>query len=276
VRSMGALPEVPEEALTVLTESRERVLLVTIARPEVHNAIDRSTSLRLREVFSAFAWDHVHRIAVLTGAGSDFCAGVDLAEARKLGPRSASGAIVFGGITRDFECHKPILAALHGSCLGGGLELALCADIRIADETTVLGLPESTWGFMPGGGGTQRLARSIPMAVAMEMVLTGDRIDAMRAERLGLVNRVVSTGEAVDATLALAARLAERPDLALRRAKEAVIRGMDLSLADGLRVEELLARTLTGSPDITEGLTAFAEKRTPQFRGTGAAENVDV
>jgi E-phenylitaconyl-CoA hydratase len=253
--------------VSLRVETEGAVLVVTLDRPEKRNAIDRATSGELREAFLGFRADREHRVAVLAGAGPDFCAGIDLAEAAREGPVNAASKIPFAGITRDFECDKPIVAALHGNVLGGGLELALCADLRVADETARLGSPEVTWGFMQGAGATQRLPRGIPLAIALEMLMTGDPIDAVRAERVGLVNRVVAPGAARGAAMELAARIATRAPVGVRRAKEAALRGRELTLTDGLRLEDLLARTLAGQRDVTEGIRAFAEGRTAEFEG---------
>jgi enoyl-CoA hydratase/carnithine racemase len=253
--------------VSVHVEAAEAVLVVTLDRPEVRNAIDTETSARLLEILEEFRADRRHRVAVLAGNGPDFCAGIDLAEAARSGPVNAAGTVPFAGITRYFECDKPIVAALQGNVLGGGLELALCADLRVADETARLGSPEVTWGFMQGAGATQRLPRALPLAIALEMLMTGDPIDAARAERVGLVNRVVPAGEARGAAIELAARIASRAPLGVRRAKEAALRGRELSLVDGLRLEDLLARTLAGHKDVTEGIRAFSEGRKPDFEG---------
>jgi len=253
--------------MTLEVESRGPILVVSVDRPEVRNAIDAETSLALRDVFRSFAADRDHRVAVLTGKGADFSAGGDLRPASREAARRVPKDVPWGGITRDFECDKPIVAAVHGNCLGGGVELALCADIRIADETARFGLPEIGWGFFPAGGGTQRLPRIVPAAVALEMVLTGEVVDAARAERIGLVNRVVPASTDVEAAIAMAERLASMAPLAVARAKEAVLRGREMALEDGLRLELSLLRTLQGTRDLAEGLAAFAERRTPQFEG---------
>lgn len=247
--------------MSVDIEDRGEIVVVALNRPEARNALDRATSEALREAFLAFRADRSKRVAVLAGRGQDFCAGVDLKE------DAGRGRVIHGGITRDFECHKPIVVALQGNVLGGGLELALCADLRVADETARLGSPEVRWGLMQGAGATQRLPRAVPLAVALEMLLTGDPVDAHRAERIGLVNRVVPAGEALPGALALAERLAERAPLALARAKEAAHRGLDVALADGLRLEELLSRLLAGTEDLVEGRRAFLERRPPRFEG---------
>jgi enoyl-CoA hydratase/carnithine racemase len=173
-----------------------------------------------------------------------------------------------GGITREFECWKPIVAATQGHVLGGGLELALCADIRVGDPTTRLGAPEVKWGLMQGAGATQRLPRCVPFAVALEMLFTGDLVAADRAERLGLLNVVADTGGALDGALEIANRIVSRAPLGVRRAKEAAYRGWDQSLSDGLRTEMLLSRLLAGTNDLEEGRRAFLERRDPTWTAT--------
>jgi E-phenylitaconyl-CoA hydratase len=246
----------------VEVERRERITVITLNRPERRNTLTPEMNRLLREAFEAFRDDRDSWIAVIAAAGIDFCAGVDLTAE----PPRGSAQTWPGGITRDFECWKPIVAALHGNVLGGGLELALCADLRVADETTRLGSPEVRWGLMQGAGATQRLPRAMPLAVALEMLFTGDAIDAARAERLGLVNRVVPAGGALDTALELAERIVSRAPLGVRRAKEAAYRGWDQSLGDGLRTEMLLSRLLAGSHDLAEGQLAFRERRDPVWK----------
>lgn len=250
--------------MTVTVEDRGRVRLITLDRPEKRNALDVAVSEALLDAFEAFAADDDAWVAVLAGRGSDFCAGVDLtSDARSTRrPRPPEG-----GITRHFECWKPVIAALQGNVLGGGLELALVADCRVADTTTRLGSPEVKWGLMQGAGATQRLPRAVPFGVALELLMTGDTIDAARAERLGLVNHVVTEGEALSAALELAERIASRAPLGVRRAKEAAYRGADLPLDAGIRLEQLLSRTLAGTRDLDEGRQAFADRRPARFEG---------
>ena len=154
----------------------------------------------------------------------------------------------------------------HGNVLGGGLELALCADIRISDETLRIGAPEVKWGLMQGAGATQRLPRFVPFAVALEMLFTGDPIGADRAERLGLVNQVVPVGQALAGAMDMATRISQRAPLGVRRAKEAAYAGWDQPLNEGLRTEMLLSRLLAGTEDLAEGQMAFAERRDPVWR----------
>lgn len=244
----------------VEVEIRERIMLVTLNRPEKRNALDAACNAELLEAFTRFADDPDLWLAIISGTGRDFCAGADVSS-----PPRGRVAGRPGGITRDYECWKPILAAVHGNVLGGGLELALCADLRVADESARFGAPEVRWGLMQGAGATQRLPRAVPFGVALEMLLTGDPIDAHRAERLGLVNRVVPEGEALDGALELAERILARAPLGVRRAKEAAYRGLDQTLEQGLRTEELLSRLLAGTADIDEGRAAFRERRAPRW-----------
>jgi len=251
----------------VEVEVRERVMVVTLNRPAKRNALTPAMNGLIRDAFEQFASDSRLWVAVLAGNGRDFCAGVDLTANRRA-PRTETGATArHGGITRDFECWKPIVAAVQGNCLGGGLELALCADIRIADTTTQLGSPEVKWGLMQGAGATQRLPRFVPFAIALEMLFTGDPIGADRAERIGLVNDVAPAGHALEAAMAMAARIVARAPLGVRRAKEAAYRGRDQTLADGMRTEELLSRTLAGTADMAEGQQAFVDRRQASWTG---------
>jgi enoyl-CoA hydratase/carnithine racemase len=254
--------------MTVTIEQREHVLVITMNRPEARNALNPELNLALRDAFEAFKANHDARVAVLCGTGRDFCAGGDLKASAASGKRGGRvGGVAAGGITRDFECYKPIVGALHGNVLGGGLELALCTDIRVADRTTRLGVPEVGWARIPGGGATQRLPRLVPECFAMELLLTGAPVDAERALQMGLVNTVVAEGQAVDEAMRIASVIASRAPMAVRRAKEAAVRGRELPLAEGLRLEELLARTLAGTADLEEGTKAFLERRSPDFTG---------
>jgi enoyl-CoA hydratase/carnithine racemase len=247
----------------VEVEESGRILIITLNRPEKRNTLTSEVNRLLREAFERFRDDREIWVAVLAGNGPDFCAGVDLTEP----PPRGSAQTWPGGITREFECWKPVLAATQGHVLGGGLELALCADIRLGDSTTRLGSPEVKWGLMQGAGATQRLPEAVPFAVALEMLFTGDAVDAARAERLGLLNGVVPDGTVFDATMSMAERIASRAPLGVRRAKEAAYRGRDQSLADGLRTEMLLSRLLAGTHDLAEGRTAFVERRPAVWLG---------
>lgn len=262
--------------MSIRTERREDLLLVIIDRPEARNALNRAMSRALVETWEQFREDASLRVAVLTGAGEQsFCAGADLKEIgeyyrsmspiarRERGEREPG----LGGITRNLDPGKPVIAAINGHCLAGGLELALACDLRVAAEHAMFGLPEVHWGLMPGAGGTQRLARAIPLAIAAEMILTADPIDAGRALAVGLVNRIVPATRLIDEALALARRIARNAPLAVQAARMAMRRGLHLPLEEGLRLEQFYAEPLRASEDVQEGLRAFAEKREPSFRG---------
>ena len=262
--------------MSIRTERRDDVLVVTIDRPEARNALDRAASRALVEVWTQLRDDASLRVAVLTGAGEkSFCAGADLKEIgayyrsmtpierRERGEREPG----LGGLTRNFDPGKPVIAALNGHCLAGGLELALACDLRLAAEHATFGLPEVRWGLMPGAGGTQRLPRAIPFAVAAEMILSAQPIDARRAYEIGLVNRVVRAARLMDEALALARQIAQNAPLAVRAARAAMHRGLNLPLEEGLRLEQFYAEPLRASEDVQEGLRAFAEKRAPRFQG---------
>ncbi len=262
--------------MTVRTERLGHVLVVTLDRPEAHNALSLAMTAQLCEVWTTLRDDPELRVAVLTGAGGRaFCAGADLKEIgswyRAMTPiqrrERAERAPGLGGITRNLDPGKPVIAAIGGHCLAGGLELALACDVRIAAEHARFGLPEVKRGIMPGAGGTQRLPRAIPLSAALELLLTGDSIDAARALALGLVSRVVPADRLLDEALALARRIAANAPLAVQAARAAALRGLHLPLAEGLRLEQLHAEPLRQTEDAAEGIRAFAEKRPPEFRG---------
>ncbi len=172
-----------------------------------------------------------------------------------------------GGITRHLNIWKPIIVAINGVAYGGGLELALAGDIRLASENAKMGLLETKWGIIPGQGGTQRLARLVPLGRALEMIFTAEQIDAHEAYRIGLVNRVVSQKDLLPTAIALAEKICENAPLAVRAAKESVYRGLDLSIDEGMRLEQFLANLIRDSADTQEGMNAFAEKRKPLYAG---------
>lgn len=257
----------------ILYEKRERVAYITINRPEARNAIDAPTAQELSKAWQDFRDDENLWIAVVTGAGDkSFSAGADLKtlipslnRTQQSWEEVSDGG--FGGITRGFECWKPIIAAVNGHCIAGGFELMLACDLRIASENAVFGLAEVRWGIIPGAGGTQRLTRAIPLAKAMEIILTGETINAQEAYRLGLLNRVVPQAELPAAVDQLVNTLLQRGPLALRAAKQAMLQGLSMSLDEGMRLEQRLFRSLLGTQDAVEGPRAFAEKRKPNFQG---------
>jgi len=243
---------------------------VTLNRPEARNALSRQTNLELFELASELEADEDNLAAiVITGAGDQaFCAGADLKERRGV---SAEDSLPYiDAIARAIEAwqrlRRPTIAAMNGSAYGGGLELALSCDLRVIVEGAELGLTEVRLGIMPGAGGTQRLPRMVPLAKAMEMILMGETCSAQEAHRIGLVNAVVPAADVLPTARRWAGIICERGPLAVRAAKEAIIRGLSLPLADGLRLEAFLSGTLRGTEDAVEGPKAFAEKRKPVFR----------
>ncbi len=256
---------------TVLYEVKDRIATITLNRPEAMNSIDPETQHALVETWTRFRDDPDAWVAILTGAGDKaFSAGADL---KKLIPAafgrsggSGHNALGLGGITRGLEIWKPMIAAINGHCLAGGLEQALACDLRLASPNATFGLTEVRWAIMPGAGGTQRLPRAMPLAKALEMILMAKALTAEEALRYGLVNAVVPLPELLSTARQWAAKICECGPLAVRAAKEAVLRGLSLPLSDGLRLEAFLSGTLRGTEDAVEGPKAFAEKRKPDFK----------
>jgi enoyl-CoA hydratase/carnithine racemase len=248
----------------------EHVATITLNRPDVHNAMNAAMRHDLTRCFEALVTDDEVKVIVVTGAGERaFSAGADIREfVEPLVPvrfREQRRRVEFRAVMD--RCPQPIIAAVNGFALGGGLELALACDIRIAAAGATLGLTEINLAIIPGGGGTQRLARLVGRGKALEMILTGARIPADEALRIGLVERVVPAGEALKAATEMAASIAAKAPVALRYAKEAVVKGLELPLADGLRLEGDLSTLLRTTEDRVEGAKAFLEKRAPRWTG---------
>ena len=255
---------------TILYAVEEQVATITLNRPDVHNAQNDTLRRELHHVFSALTTDDDVKVIVITGAGARaFSAGADIREfvepASPTELRERRKRIEYRSVMD--RCSQPIIAAINGFALGGGLELALACDIRIAAENATLGLTEIDLAIIPGGGGTQRLSRLIGRGKALEMILTGARIPASEALRLGIVERVVPAGEALTAAAELARTIAAKAPIALRYAKEAVVKGLGMSLEDGLRLEGDLSTLLRTTEDRVEGAKAFLEKRKPRWTG---------
>jgi len=254
----------------VLYEVADHVATITLNRPDVRNAMNTALREAMLQRFTALAVDDDVRVVVVTGAGDRaFSAGADIREfVEAQSPtqfREQRRRIDFRQVME--RCPQPIIAAIRGVALGGGLELALACDIRIAGDDALLGLTEVNLAIIPGGGGTQRLPRLVGRGKALEMILTGARISAAEALRLGIVERVVPAGDEMTSAMALARELAGKAPLALRYAKEAVVKGLEIPLAEGIRLEGDLSTLLRTTEDRLEGARAFLEKRKPSWKG---------
>ena len=257
----------------ILYEKDGRIALITINRPERRNAIDAQTSFELKKAFTDFNDDDDLWVAILTGAGDKaFSAGNDLvamselmAGKLKLDPEIARTP--FGGITRGFECWKPIIAAINGFCLAGGLEIAASCDIRVAAEHAKFGVPEVTRGIIPGASGTQRLPRMLPKGIALELLITGGHFDAEWALRYGLVNHVVPADQVMAKAREIAEAICQNGPLAVRAVKESALRGLEMTMEEGLKQENQFSAKVMGSEDAREGPLAFAQKRKPEYKG---------
>jgi enoyl-CoA hydratase/carnithine racemase len=254
---------------TLLIAQRHHVTYVTLNRPEALNALNTSLRQDLKQFFTTVQADRDVRLIVITGAGRAFCAGADIKEwtepSSVVEDRQERLRLNFWDAMG--RCEQPIIAAINGFALGGGCELAMCCDIRIASDRAQLGLTEVTLGIIPGGGGTQRLPRLIGRGKALELILTGRRIDAPEALRLGLVEQVVPHDQLLETVEELAHTITARAPLAVKYAKEAIVRGLELPLEEGLKVETELSILLRATEDRMEGARAFKEKRPPQFKG---------
>jgi enoyl-CoA hydratase len=254
---------------TILVERRERVAIITINRPEKRNALNIQTRAEGAAVLDELRADDSVRVVVFTGAGDKaFIAGADIAEFAERTAITQREVMLERGLFNAVDTFpKPVIAMVNGYCLGGGCELALACDIRIASENASFGQPEINLGIIPGGGGTQRLTRLVGEGKSMELVLSGEIISAQEAFRLGLVNHVVPAAELEAKTMEVANRIAEKSPIALRLAKEAVKLASRSNLDEGLRREVDLFALCFSSSDKDEGVKAFLEKRKPDFKG---------
>jgi len=256
----------------LLYEKKDHIAYITLNRPEVMNALNHELWQALTDAWISVRDDPEVWTAIVTGAGDRaFCAGQDLKEVAQMMFQAAAGEPVPEIVPeiipmRGLEVYKPFIAAVNGVATGGGLELAMACDIRIASDNARLGLREVVQSLMPGAGGTQSLPRFVPFGVALEILLTGDFISAEEAYRIGLVNRVVPQAELMSAAEALAQRINENGPLAVRSAKEAAYRGIRMPLDEGLRFEFLMLQSLLTSEDAKEGPAAFAQKRKPEYK----------
>jgi len=258
------------ELKNTIYEKRDHIAVITINRPEVLNAINEETIQELLfEVNDANRDDNIKTI-IVTGAGDrSFCAGLDLKFIKDANPIKMFKIVrLLHELTLSLEeGSKPTIAAVNGYALGGGLEIALACDMRIASENAMLGQPEINLGFFPGGGGTQRLPRLVGKAIAKELIFTGKMIDAKTAESIGLVNKVVPLDKLMTTAEEFAKELIGKPPLALALAKLLVNSSLNLDIRTGLAYEAALIALISATEDFKEGVTAFLEKRRPKFKG---------
>lgn len=251
----------------ILVDKRGPVGLITLNRPDALNALNDTTMTELSRALDAFEADEEIGAIVLTGSDKAFAAGADVKEMKD---KTYAQALTEDFITRNWErvarCRKPVIAAVAGYALGGGCEVALMCDIILAADTAKFGQPEIKLGTLPGAGGTQRLARAVGKAKAMEMILTGRNMEAEEAERLGLVSRIVPADDLVDEAVALAKTIATMSRPAVFLAKEAVNRAFESGLSEGLLFERRAFQSLFATADRKEGMAAFTEKRSPEFK----------
>ena len=253
----------------ILLETKALISVLTINRPDKRNALNQATRDEIAHALESLQSAEDSRVLIVTGAGDRaFIAGADINEFEgrtSLTQRDAMKGLRIFDTVEDFP--KPVIAMINGFCLGGGLELALACDLRFASDNAKFGQPEINLGIIPGGGGTQRLTRLVGEGKSMELILTGDLIDAAPAKEIGLVNDVFPAGELRTRVQAVAQRIAEKSPIALRMAKEAVKTAARTNLREGLSRETDLFCLTFGSQDKEEGVRAFLEKRKPNFKG---------
>jgi enoyl-CoA hydratase len=251
---------------TIIVETRGRVGLITLNRPKALNALNSQVLAELLDAARTFEANASIGCMIVTGSEKAFAAGADIKEMQHKQYAEAYAGDFFSGWEEFTRIRKPIIAAVAGYALGGGCELAMMCDFIIAADNAKFGQPEITLGVMPGMGGSQRLTRFVGKSKAMDMCLTGRMMDAAEAERSGLVSRVVPLGELIEEALKTAAKIADLSLPAVMMNKEAVNRAYETTLAEGLRFERRLFHSMFALEDQKEGMAAFVEKRTPNFR----------
>jgi enoyl-CoA hydratase len=249
----------------VLTSQADGVLVVTLNRPKARNAANRALAEGVAAAMDELDANDDLRVAILTGAGGTFCSGMDL-KAFVTGEMPHIAGRGFAGLTESSP-KKPLIAAVEGYALAGGLELAISCDLIVAADDSKFGIPEAKRGLAAAAGGLVKLPRQIPPRLAMELALTGDFISAQRALEMGLINQVVPAGTALDATKALAAKIAANGPLAVAASKQVIVQQQDWSSDEMFRKQGEIVTPIFTSEDAIEGATAFAEKRAPNWKG---------
>jgi len=254
--------------LGIIFKKEGNLAVFTINRPEAMNSLHIPSLGELSGALLDFDNDPRLRCGIITGSGEKaFCSGIDIRKVFDAEIENGRQSKIPPTLMRGLEIKKPLIAAINGAALGGGLELALACDIRIAAQNTVFGFPEVGLGIIPGWGGTQRLIRQIPFCLAAELLLTGKSIDAAEAWRNGLINAVVPFGKLLEVSYNMAETISAAAPLAVQAAKEAMLKGSDLNLTEGFELEDALQTYLKTSADFREGIRAFKEKRKPDFKG---------
>ncbi len=251
---------------TIIVEKRDAVGIVTLNRPKALNALNSTLLQELRHILAAFSVDDSIGAIVITGSEKAFAAGADIKEMNTLDFVDAYLGDFLGGWDDVAANRKPVIAAVSGFALGGGCELAMMCDFIIASDTAKFGQPEITLGIIPGMGGSQRLTRAVGKAKAMDLVLTGRKMDAAEAERAGLVSRIVPADRLLDEAVEAATTISSLSRASVLMAKESVNRSFEVSLSEGLRFERRLFQSLFATQDQKEGMDAFIEKRKPLFQ----------
>ena len=257
------------EQPVVLEERRDQVVVLTLNRPEAMNSFNSAMLRGLRDKLEAVQYDPEVRVVIITGAGKGFCAGADLKERATLSePQVREFIYTIRNLFSFIESLRvPVIAAVNGVALGGGTELALACDLRIASSTASLGLTETRLAIIPGAGGTQRLPRLVGRGKAKELIFTGRRVDATEALQIGLVNQVSKPEALLDDALGMAGMICETGPIAIQQAKYAIDHGLETDLHTGLAIESNAYWITIPTEDRLEGLTAFREKRKPVYKG---------
>ena len=243
------------------------IVVLRINRPQVRNALNLEVRVRLADEITRFGADPEIRCLIVTGSEAAFAAGADIGEMAQAGPVEVMARNVQKYWRAVTDCPKPLIAAVEGFALGGGLELALCADIIVAGEGARLGLPEVKVGILPGGGGTQKLARLVGAKRAMLLIMTGKMFSAVEALSMGVVSEVAPTGQALARAIAIAQEIAAMPPIALMQIKEIINAGLNAPLDTALMLERKAFQLQFATSDQKEGMQAFMEKRKPKFEG---------
>lgn len=256
-----------EGNMAVEFRSEGKIAFITLNRQEALNAIDLPMLEELSHALLHFKQENSLSVAIITGAGKTFSVGADIGALlpqmqTEIGLQQSGPPTIMRGLS----VWKPLIAAINGAALGGGLELALACDIRIASENAIFAFPEVTLGLVPGWGGTQRIARTVPLAIASELLLLGRPINASRALQTGLVNKVVSADSLMDTAVSYARNICNNAPLAVNTAKQCLLRGLSLPLENGLELEKSCNDYLVSTEDFAEGRRAHLEKRKPSFK----------